>query len=83
MEQNIAAKLIDQIGHDTLKKLGLSERNLRHVRSTGRFAAQWYMPVKEIAERGGIFCPMDAFSFKSLPTDIGIDAAAIQDGDAA
>ena len=72
MDRNFAAKLIDEIGHDVLcSQLGFTERNLRHVRSTGQFAAQWYPPVKELAEVRGVDCPLSAFSFKSLPQNVG------------
>lgn len=65
--KNPAEILIDGIGHDVLKqKFGMTDRNLRHVRSVGSFAAQWYRPIKDEAESRGIHCPLDAFNFKDF-----------------
>lgn len=72
MTQNLAQKLIDAIGPDDLIEiLGWSERNVRHFRSTGKIAAHWYLPVKEIAESRGLHCPSAAFTFKSLANNNG------------
>ena len=65
MEQKHAPKIIDALPPNVLQDtLGMTDRAIRHAKSTGMFAAFWYRDVKEICERHGIFCPMEAFYWK-------------------
>jgi len=65
MANHTTSQFIDAIGPDALLSLeGMTERNLRHVRSVGYFAARWYRPIKELAESRRILCPLDAFSWQ-------------------
>ena len=63
MELNLAQKLIAAIGQDVLtsQAVGISERNLRHIKSVGYFPIKWYPPVKEVADIAGVHCPLAAF----------------------
>lgn len=79
MKNNPAYNLIEAIGHSVLREnLGLTERNLRHAKSVGYFAAKWYKPMKELAEGRGVYCPLDAFNFESLANKLGNNPANCQ-----
>lgn len=79
MRNNPAHTLIEAIGHSTLCEcLGLTERNLRHAKSVGYFAAKWYAPMKALAESHGVFCPLEAFNFERLANKVGSNAASNQ-----
>lgn len=79
MKSNPAQMLIDAVGHEVLRdSLGLTERNLRHARSVGYFAAQWYAPIKVLAESRGVFCPMEAFNFKPVANLTGNASRSVQ-----
>jgi hypothetical protein len=55
--------LIDEIGDEALKAIGMTARNLRHVTSCGVIPAKWYAAIKLLADQRGIECPLCAFSF--------------------
>ncbi|HEV8035249.1 hypothetical protein [Yoonia sp.] len=79
MRNNPAHILIEAIGHSTLCEcLGLTERNLRHAKSVGYFAAKWYAPMKALAESHGVHCPLEAFNFERLANKVGSNKAANQ-----
>ncbi len=59
-----APRIINAITPDRLKDIGLTERTIRHAKSSGRFAAMWYLPIKELCESHGVFCPLEAFNWK-------------------
>lgn len=66
MTQNHAIRIIDAIGEETLKDdLGWTDRALRHARSVGLFSGLWYDPLRKLCERHGVYCPVEAFSWKS------------------
>lgn len=79
MQPNPAQMLIDAVGHEVLRDaLGLTDRNIRHARSVGYFAAQWYAPMKVLAESRGVFCPLDAFNFKPVAKLTGNGSHVVQ-----
>lgn len=60
-----ASHIIANLGAGVIaSELGFTERNLRHARTTGKFAGGWYSEIKALCERHGVFCPMSAFSWK-------------------
>ncbi len=70
--ENLAKTLIDELGHEKLVSLvGMPERTIRHARSVGYFAAQWYEPVMLVAAKAGVSCPLGAFNFRRLATPNG------------
>mgnify|MGYP000847628558 FL=1 len=72
MQQKYAPKIIDALSPDVLQhELGMTERSIRHAKSTGRFAAMWYRPIKELCESHGIYCPLDAFNWKQYAKNSG------------
>lgn len=65
MQQKHATQIIEALTADVLKReLGMSDRAIRHAKSSGSFAALWYRPLKELCESHGIYCPLDAFNWK-------------------
>ena len=48
----------------------MTERNIRHSRSAGRFAAKWYLAIKEVGEDLGVRVPLTAFSFERVELDL-------------
>lgn len=62
--QKPAVAIIDALGIERLEALGFNERLIRHVRSTGRFAAGWYRPILAECKAIGADCPLDAFNWK-------------------
>lgn len=64
MTDKPAISIIDALGAQRLEGLGFNDRLIRHVRSTGRFAAGWYRAVSAECEAVGVDCPLDAFNWK-------------------
>lgn len=78
--KTLAIKLVDALGHDVLvNEVGLTERNIRHIRSSGKFAAGLYRRVKEAAEPRGIFVPMGAFNFYPPAKKNGVSNGGLQE----
>ncbi|WP_212525876.1 hypothetical protein [Actibacterium sp. MT2.3-13A] len=73
MSKSDTHQIIDAIGVDALTEIGLSERNIRHAKSSGQFAAQWYERIKFLCDEQGIECPLSSFSFKPIDKNIGSD----------
>ena len=72
MSSKPASKIIEQLGDDVfIAELGFTKRNLRHVRTTGRFAAGRYRDVKAICDAHGVQCPLSAFNWKEPDNKIG------------
>lgn len=63
MNKSIPKQMMDQIGEKAFLDLGLSQRNLRHIKTQGKFPAMWYLPVKQLLESHGLLCPIEAFKF--------------------
>ena len=69
-----ASSLIDEIGSNVLKdQLGLTDRNLRHIKSTGKFAAKFFLQISSIAAARDISVPVSAFTFDLPAKNIGIN----------
>ena len=64
MTEKPALPIIDAIGAPRLESLGFNERLIRHVRSTGKFAAGWYKTIRAECDAIGADCPLDAFNWK-------------------
>lgn len=64
MTEKPAIIIIDALGIERLERLGFNDRLIRHVRSTGRFAAGWYRAIKAECETVGADCPLEAFNWK-------------------
>lgn len=64
MTEKPASIIIDAIGADRLESLGFNDRLIRHVRSTGRFAAGWYRAIAAECAALGVECPLEAFNWK-------------------
>jgi hypothetical protein len=72
MTQEHAARIIEAIGEPALKKeLGWTDRAIRHAKSTGTFSGLWYRPLKELCDKHGVFCPTDAFTWKTSAKKYG------------
>lgn len=73
------SQFIDAIGKDVfLSELDVTERNLRHARAVGYFAAGWFVPVRRLAERHGVHCPEYLFNWKDLDKQYGTQGAIVQ-----
>ena len=83
MSQKPAPKIIEALTPDVLtSELGMTERAIRHAKSSGRFSGLWYEPIKNLCESRGIFCPLDAFTWKSPAKKRGNRERRIQPHDA-
>lgn len=72
MAQNHVHTIINVLGEAYfLNTLGLTERNLRHAKSSGKFAAHYFDAVDEACRNKGLECPRDAFTWKVAAKDIG------------
>lgn len=90
MEPNHATRIIDALPEGTLEnEVGLTARNLRHAKSVGRFSGLWYRPIRLTCEKHGVFCPEDAFFWKSPAKNDGAEMVnggskvSLTEGDAA
>ena len=61
-----AAQIIDNLPAGELERLGMTDRLIRHARSTGRFAAAWYLGISQACVAAGVECPLGAFNFKEV-----------------
>ena len=77
-----ASRIISAITPDRLLDIGMTERTIRHAKSSGRFAAMWYLPIKELCESHGVFCPLEAFTWKAPAKKHGGDLYECQGGNA-
>lgn len=65
-------QIIHALGEDFfVQELGLTERNLRHAKSVGQFAAHWFAAIDDACKKSGVPCPREAFNFKSPANDSG------------
>lgn len=64
MSDKPALPIIEAIGPARLEAIGFNERLIRHVRSSGTFAAGWYRAIRAECEAIGAECPLDAFNWK-------------------
>tara|TARA_R110000851_G_scaffold301190_3_gene457507 strand:- start:278 stop:568 length:291 start_codon:yes stop_codon:yes gene_type:complete len=77
--KNHASPLIDAIGPELLKKkIGLTARNIRHIRQIGKFPSKQYASVKFLGESIGVHVPMSAFSFEAPAIKLGNAKASKQ-----
>lgn len=61
---NHASKIIDALTVKTIvDNTGLTERNVRHAKSTGKFSARWFQVLRDLCIEHGVYCPEDAFSW--------------------
>ncbi len=44
----------------------MTDRLIRHARSTGRFAAAWYLAISQACAAARVDCPLGAFNFKEV-----------------
>lgn len=47
------------------QRLGVTSHSIRHARTTGGFAASWYVGLSELCRDAGIECPKSAFNWKA------------------
>lgn len=74
-----ASHIIKRLGDDILiEKLGFTQRNLRHVKSTGKFSGNWYASVKSLCDAHGIYCPLSAFKWFAHDKKHGNAATDVQ-----
>lgn len=69
MTQKPALHIVESLTPEALQAAGMSERLIRHARSTGTFAASWYRIVRSLCQRAQIDCPLDAFNWKAPVRD--------------
>lgn len=74
-----ANDLIEKLGEEFfLAELEMTERNLRHIKTTGKFAGGWYGPISERCAEVGIICPKGAFNWKGHAKSIGSRDSKVQ-----
>ena len=79
MSNRTASQIIDALSADLIMvKLGMTERALRHAKSTGRFSGLWYEPMKSLCESHGLICPLEAFTWKKPANKLGDGHGEIQ-----
>lgn len=79
MTQSPSSQIIDAIGQEFFTdQLGITDRNLRHYRTSGKFAAGWYRDIHIECVLRGVACPLDAFNWKSPDKKLGDDVDDIQ-----
>ena len=79
MQHLSAPQLIEAIGEDYFTNdLGFTQRNLRHIRATGKFASQWYGEISKKCFEHGVPCPLSAFNMKVIDKEIGNGSDAFQ-----
>lgn len=72
MQHIEAPQIIDALGEEYFTNaLGFTQRNLRHVRATGKFASQWYAEISKACLDQGVPCPLSAFNMKVVDKQIG------------
>ena len=82
MQANHVIRIIDALPEGTLEtEAGLTARNLRHAKSVGRFSGLWYRPIRLICEKHGVFCPEDAFFWKSAANKYGTETVNSDGGE--
>ena len=80
MQHLSAPQIIEAIGEDYFtKNLGFTQRNLRHIRATGKFASQWYGEISKKCLEHGVPCPLSAFNMKVIDNKIGNGPSQFQD----
>lgn len=78
-EQN-ASEIIDSLGESFfLERLGMTERNLRHIRQTGKFASGYYAHIRAQCEESGVRCHISAFNWKQVANKLGDASNAFQE----
>jgi hypothetical protein len=77
MTQKHAPQIIEALTSQVLRdELNMTDRAIRHAKTSGTFAAFWYRPLKELCESHGIFCPLDAFNWKDAAKNNGTSGAS-------
>lgn len=69
-------KVVEAIGRARLATAnGVTPQQIWNVIESGRFPASWYFNTKRLAEKAGVECPPEMFSFKPAPESLGEDTA--------
>ena len=71
MSSNPASQIIEALPDGALERLGMTARNIRHAKSSGRFSGLWYRRIRDLCMDHGVPCPMDAFNWKGDDTNLG------------
>ena len=77
MSSTPVTQIIEGLPDGSLERLGMTPRNIRHAKSSGRFSGLWYRRILNLCNEHGVSCPMDAFNWKGVDNNIGESAPEI------
>ncbi|SEL44816.1 hypothetical protein [Pacificibacter marinus] len=77
MSKEKIKEIIAAVGAEAVqKRLDVSVFAIRHAKRDGRFAASWYIPLREMCEEVGVDCPESLFNWKSsMPSPLTSEVA--------
>ena len=66
MQSPTVIEIVNTVGPERIKeKVGVSHHAVRKAREVGKFAGNWYGPIRELCDEVGIICPLDVFNWKT------------------
>lgn len=78
--KNPAKIIINALGEEKLMaELGFTQRNIRHARTSGKFAGAWFDEIEALCHKNNVYCPRSAFAWKRPDQKVGNDNSQLQE----
>lgn len=76
MGSHVVQKITKELGNAAIREaVGVSDHSIRYARTTGKFPASWYAPIKAMCDERGVDCPLGVFNFKITTKKVGTEGA--------